>query len=134
SGRDVRRRNLARRLAESEGHFDTDIEEAKAVELINTDENEGTEPAGQHVRQLFPMADLFVDPSDPATTSTSVERFVELLFGNSFHTPSIDELGMRLAHTMALRSAALSRQVGAVITRSDGSLIAGGANDVPRAG
>jgi cytidine deaminase len=63
-----------------------------------------------------------------------MSRFVELLFGNPFHTPSKDEQAMFFAFSAALRSASLARQVGAVITREDGSIIAVGTNEVPKAG
>ena len=61
-------------------------------------------------------------------------RFVEIIFGRSFHTPSIDEQGIFLAHGAAYRSASLARQVGAAICRKDGSVISVGTNEVAKAG
>ena len=61
-------------------------------------------------------------------------RFVELLFNHPFHTPSRDEYGLYSARAAALRSADLSRQVGAVITNDDGDILAVGCNEVPKAG
>jgi hypothetical protein len=52
-----------------------------------------------------------------------VQRAIELLFGNVFITPSIDEQGMYLARAAALRSASLARQVGAAICRPDGTAL-----------
>jgi len=64
----------------------------------------------------------------------SVERLVETVFGYPFHTPTRDEYGMFLAWAAALRSADLSRQVGAAIATDDGDIVAVGTNEVPRAG
>ena len=58
---------------------------------------------------------------------------VELLFGCPTHTPTFDEFAMFLAFSAALRSADLSRQVGAVVA-CDSQIIGTGANDSPRAG
>ena len=63
-----------------------------------------------------------------------IRRFVELIFGNLFHTPTRDEHGMYHARSAALRSADLGRQVGAAITAASGELLALGCNDVPKAG
>ena len=60
-----------------------------------------------------------------------IGRFVDLVFGKPFETPTADELGMYFARAAALRSADLSRQVGAVIMRNPGEIIAIGYNDVP---
>ena len=58
---------------------------------------------------------------------------VDLWFGNPFITPTFDEHAMFLAFSAALRSADLSRQVGAVITK-DSQILSAGANDCPKAG
>lgn len=80
------------------------------------------------------MADVFVDASEPEALHRQVKRFVQILFSYPYATPTIDEYGMFHARAAALRSADLSRQVGAVITSSGGELIAAGCNEVPRAG
>ena len=49
-------------------------------------------------------------------------------------TPTMDEYGMFHAKAAALRSADLSRQVGAVIMTDHGEIIAAGCNEVPKAG
>lgn len=56
---------------------------------------------------------------------------MDLIFGCPFTTPTKDEYAMFQAFTAALRSADLSRQVGAVILSENGEVIAVGANDVP---
>jgi deoxycytidylate deaminase len=65
---------------------------------------------------------------------SSIGRFIELLFGHQFHTPTRDEYAMFLAHGAALRSADLGRQVGAAITSDNGDVLAVGCNDVPKFG
>ena len=63
----------------------------------------------------------------------SVSRLVELLFGNPFISPNFDEYAMFMAYASSLRSADLSRQIGAVIAREN-EILSMGANDCPRAG
>ncbi|MBF4222540.1 cytidine deaminase, partial [Vibrio anguillarum] len=48
-------------------------------------------------------------------------------------TPTFDEFAMFMAFSSSLRSADLSRQVGAVMTKNK-NIIATGANDIPQAG
>ncbi len=66
--------------------------------------------------------------------ATNIDRFIRLIFGAPFITPSRDEYGLCLAHAVALRSADLSRQVGAVILSAEGDVIAEGCNEVPLQG
>lgn len=58
-------------------------------------------------------------------------RYLKLLFAEEIITPTMDECGMHLAYTASLRSADLSRQVGAAILSNGREVIALGANDVP---
>jgi cytidine deaminase len=78
------------------------------------DQEEFGEVFGQNLRNTYYLADIFVDASDTQLLRDSVERGLELLFGNTFHTPRKDEHAMFLAMGAALRSAELGRQVGAV--------------------
>ncbi len=89
---------------------------------------------GQDVRDVFPLADFFLRSSDRADMQAELKRFVELLFNHPFHTPTRDEYGLYIARAVALRSADLSRQVGAAITNEDGDVLAVGCNEVPRSG
>ena len=85
-------------------------------------------------QDCFPKADLFVDLRDPIRVNNDLLRFIEIYFGYPFHTPSRDEFAMFHAQAAALRSAALARQVGAVITTDEADIIAVGTNEVPKAG
>jgi deoxycytidylate deaminase len=93
---------------------------------------------GQQVRETFHLADVFISlsaESNSAKTSAknSIRRFMELLFGNPFQTPTPDEYLMFHAHAAALRSGSLARQVGAVVGTERAEVISAGCNDVPRA-
>ena len=105
----------------------------RAGDLIDRDYHEegGT---GHSVREAFPGGDVFVDASDPASARVQIDRFMDLIFGNTFHTPTAEESGMSHARTVSLNSSSLSRQVGAVIQTADGDLVSTGVNEVPKAG
>ena len=157
SPRATRLNNVAKRIAEDTSGFSQE-QLPEAEDLIRRDEFEDLEdvanqtvrkparPAeqlrrreqvkrfGQNVRRAFPLADFFVDTSDRGRLEAEVDRFVELVFGNTQRTPTRHEHGMFHARASALRSSALSRQVGAAITTTDGDLVALGTNDVPKPG
>lgn len=85
---------------------------------------------GQRTRDTFQLADVFLRHDD----ERAIERFLDLVFGCPFFTPTQDEHAMFLAYAASLRSSDLSRQVGAVIASAAGDIISVGTNDVPRAG
>lgn len=61
-----------------------------------------------------------------------IRRLVEIWFGHPNRTPTFDEYAIYMAHSAALRSADLSRQVGAVLTRGK-QILSTGANECPEA-
>jgi deoxycytidylate deaminase len=63
-----------------------------------------------------------------------IERYLKLTLGDPIITPTIHEYAMYVAQSAALRSACLSRQVGAAIISPAGDIIATGCNDVPKPG
>jgi deoxycytidylate deaminase len=132
--REKRLSDLATRIARSRHAFQSDQYRADAEILVQRDLAERDEPFGQNVRDTFPLGDVFVDASDPGGLRGATNRFVELVFSNTFHTPNRDEYGMFHARAAALRSASLARQVGSVVATSQGDIVAVGANEVPRAG
>lgn len=121
--RDERLKNLQKR----------DMSPLQASELMKRDENEESE-LGQQTSRTFYQADVFLslNGSAMARFDSEVERFIDLLFGDPFRTPTAPEHAMFLAFAASLRSADLSRQVGAVVVSASGEVIATGANDVPR--
>lgn len=76
------------------------------------------------------MADVFVQRRGEAYKK-QLERFLDLIFGHPFKTPTREEHAMFLAYVSAARSAQLGRQVGAAIATSDGDVVAVGMNEVP---
>jgi len=112
----------------------------EADDLIRRDANETSEayevphPNGQLVNKTFHLADFFVHSAgNRDRLRCDIRRMVELWFGHPFHTPTFDEYAMYMAFSAALRSADLSRQVGAVVT-SQNQVLSTGANDCPKAG
>ena len=131
--RERRKTELEKRIGDSKIKTSEDVE-AIAEALIRRDHREKDEEYGQKVRDTFPEADFFVDATMNKGIDKPIDRFVQLLFGNEFESPSKDELGMFMAFGARLRSADLARQVGACIMSTRGDVIALGTNDVPRAG
>lgn len=124
--------NLCKRIASSKNSPDPEIHRVVAEGLIETDQKERSNPFGQRLEDVFPLADVFLK----AGTSLPIDtrRFIQLLFRAPFITPTVDEILMFHARATAQRSADLSRQVGAVIANSSGEILATGCNEVPRAG
>lgn len=89
---------------------------------------------GQSVEQTFPLADAYVNLKNKDQASGALSRFLDLLLGSPFISPSRDEVAMFHAGAAAVRSSDMSRQVGAAIATDDGDIIAVGCNEVPRAG
>ena len=106
---------------------------ALADELIRIDENEGGNDYGQRLRDTFHLGDVFIDGVNRSAMDGKIHRFVQAFFGRSDIAPSKDEFGMYAAAAARLRSADLSRQVGAAIFSDDGEIITQGCNEVPKA-
>lgn len=109
------------------------MSQAQAEELLIRDTDESIHQ-GQHTRDAFQHSDFFMNVNANSDSMVgAITRLVYLLFGNPFLTPTFDEYGMFMAYVSSLRSADLSRQVGAVIAKQD-EILAMGANDCPRFG
>ncbi|WP_248918739.1 anti-phage dCTP deaminase [Pseudomonas entomophila] len=105
----------------------------QAAELISRDEDE-KDDYGQHTRDTYHLSDFFINyDGNHDSLKMQVWRVLDLLFGKPYVTPTFDEYAMFMAFSASLRSADLSRQVGAVVTK-DECIIATGANDVPKSG
>ena len=61
-------------------------------------------------------------------------RLSRLMFGIQVVSPTDNEVGMNAAYQASLRSACLSRQVGAAIVAATGEILSTGHNDVPKFG
>lgn len=109
------------------------ISEDKAKLLIQRDQEEN-EPFGQHTRDTYHLSDFFVNlQGNLDKFQNDIWRVIDLIFGKPFVTPTFDEFAMFMAFSSSLRSADLSRQVGAVIAKNK-NIISTGANDVPKSG
>jgi deoxycytidylate deaminase len=133
----TRENRLAELIAESNNTTQIDAYRATAQKLIRRDEYE-PESFGQRLRDTFHLADVFLSlPSEQPRAKTaakeSLTRFIRLILGDPFETPTADEFLMFQAYAAATRSGSLARQVGAVIGTERAEVLAVGCNDTPRA-
>lgn len=112
------------------------MDEEHIKELIKRDDFEETEQTyGQNTRAVYQQSDIFIDIDKSLfTIASELKRFVSLIFGTPKESTTQEEHAMFMAHAAALRSADLSRQVGAVIVSKEGDILSTGANDVPKFG
>lgn len=110
-----------------------DVSKDEAVRLIRRDLDDEDKDFGQRTRDTFHRADVFVELQGDRFKK-ELRRFLQLIFGYPYSTPTHDEFGMYHAYSSSLRSAQLGRQVGAAILNPNGDLIAVGCNEVPAAG
>ncbi|MDN5689136.1 MAG: deaminase, partial [Acinetobacter sp.] len=107
------------------------VSEESAKLLIGRDEGEDNS-YGQHTSEAFHLADYFLKfDKSHAELRESIYRFLKIVFSHPYVTPTFNEFATYMSFTASLRSADLSRQVGAVIA-SDQTILAIGSNDVPK--
>ncbi|WP_052749720.1 anti-phage dCTP deaminase, partial [Haemophilus haemolyticus] len=122
-------KNSRKKYLEEDKHCSPD----KAEELIKVDENEDKK-YGQKTRDTYHLSDFFLNLSDnERQVKNTLQRFLDLIFSDPYKTPTFDEYAMFMAFNSSVRSADLSRQVGAVISNNQ-QIISNGANDVPKFG
>lgn len=108
--------------------------------FMDRDSDDSSRKHGQHVTEAFYEADFFVDNTrdDPNGNKnlldTDLSRFVSIIAHDRVERPTIEETAMHHAHSARVRSACLSRQVGAALVDADGTVVATGTNEVPAAG
>jgi deoxycytidylate deaminase len=130
---EARRQHLKLRIMRSNTDASDELAARKADELIARDLDGGTDPEyGQNVRKAFPLADFFVDIHEDLRKD--IGRLVRLFFAHPEESPTPHEYAMFSAQAVALRSADMSRQVGAVVVDGDGEVLAAGCNEVPKPG
>jgi len=132
SPREMRLEHLAKEIQDSRESTDRKTWAHQPEALIDRDENE-QRSRGQDVSGTFHRADFFIRGWSRDVIEEDLVRTFEILFGSPFRTPTQDEYCQFMAAGAALRSAEFGRQVGAAIGTADGSLIALGTNEVPRA-
>jgi deoxycytidylate deaminase len=101
---------------------------------------------GQQVAKAFHLSDFFVDNTVDRTLADKVtgnedwhvtehlSRLITILTHSKLIRPEIGETAMHHANSAKMRSACLSRQVGAALVDSEGNIVATGTNEVPKAG
>jgi deoxycytidylate deaminase len=141
SPHDKRRKDLAALMARKAAQPDkSDLFLGSASELIARDEKQDDD-LGQNMRDTYPKADFFANLAIDLG-ELQISRFVDLVFGHPFRTPSPDEYAMYQASAVALRSSDNNRQVGCAVVhltekggrKEHADIIAVGMNEVPRAG
>ena len=106
------------------------------IQYMDRDERDKKLKHGQRVRDAFYLADFFLDNRivDDPRINTDLSRFANLVLGSELLRPTRAEAGMYAAHTAALRSSCLSRQVGAALEAENGNIVSLGTNEVPKFG
>jgi deoxycytidylate deaminase len=99
---------------------------------------------GQRVSDAFHLSDVFLDnsarrllddkPNPDWDVPDQLDRLVTLLTRSRVVRATPHEVAMYIAHGARMRSACLSRQVGASVVDHKGNIVATGTNEVPRAG
>ncbi len=112
-----------------------DIEETDAISIMEKDRKENIDH-GQQLDKTLKLSDLFIRNTHAHNDRIDAQftRFHELLHGKIGISPTNHEHAMYAAYSAGLRSACLSRQVGAAISDKEGNIIATGCNDVPKSG
>lgn len=103
--------------------------------LMKRDESEELE-YGQKLNETLQYADFFIrnNHKNMRNLEPAIDRYIRMILGDPAITPTKEEFAMYMAQSAALRSACLSRQVGAAIMNEEGDIIATGCNDVPKSG
>ncbi|WP_350298379.1 anti-phage dCTP deaminase [Pseudomonas putida] len=107
----------------------------EAQNLVERDRKDNV-THGQQLEKTIHRSDFFVKHSlkSSGNITKPCKRFVGLVHGENGITPTRDEAGMYAAYAASLKSACLSRQVGAAIANAAGDVISVGWNDVPAGG
>jgi cytidine deaminase len=132
--REQRRERLLAKIGQDNPGMARPECEAAADCIMERDQAEPGMPNGQNLQDTFHLADCFINASSGDRMRCELKRFLDLVFGHPFLTPTRAEHAMFHAEAAALRSAEPGRQVGAAVTDSNGSILALGANEVPQPG
>jgi len=126
-------------------HKYTDAGHATVKKFMARDAS-ADEAYGQQVRKAFHLSDFFVDNTVDRTLPDEVtgnedwrvtehmSRLITILTHTKLVRPEIGETAMHHAESAKMRSACLSRQVGAALVDSEGNIVATGTNEAPKAG
>lgn len=114
---------------------DEGLDDAQIEVTVTRDRKESAKH-GQQLEKAFKLADYFMHHplGDIELVPDQLSRFIDLIHGSNRITPTKHEHAMYVAHSSALKSSCMSRQVGASVTDRSDRIIAVGTNDVPQYG
>lgn len=118
---------------------------AAAAERFMKRDSKAPQKHGQRVSDAFHLSDYFVDntakriledgsANEEWKVAEDLERLVQVVTHAEIARPTTAESAMHAAAGAAMRSACLSRQVGAALVDAEGNVIATGTNEAPKAG
>jgi deoxycytidylate deaminase len=113
---------------------DEGLNQSDAAHVMERDRKENIKH-GQQLEKTLHLSDYFIRNShaNRSVLKNRVNRLLKLIHGENGVTPTLDEYGMYVAYAAGLKSACLSRQVGAAIADTNGNIVSSGCNDVPKA-
>ena len=133
-----------------EGRINKKFDDAGQVNAQRFMERDAKAPEkfGQRVSDAFHLADAFLDnsadrevgerdrsqPNEDWDIPEQLSRLVKIITHSTIERPTTAEIAMYEAYGAQMRSACLSRQVGAALVDQHGNLVSTGTNEVPRAG
>ena len=131
-----------RRMARLMDKFSEDA--GRVQEFMERDAND-KEKHGQHVGDAFHLSDFFLDNSENRADekgdankhwdiNDQLSRLVKLVKRSALLRPTVEETAMYHAHAAKMKSACLSRQVGAAVIDFRSNLISTGTNEAPKGG
>jgi len=138
---DTRQRRIVRKYKNAGDEY--------ALEFMERDAKDTTKKYGQRVSDTFHLADFFIDNSEERNLSEAgrenesnpdwnvpdkLLRLVRIITHSEIERPTMAETAMHFAYGAQMRSACMSRQVGAALVDSAGNVVATGSNEVPKAG
>ncbi|WP_115712665.1 deaminase, partial [Legionella sainthelensi] len=129
SSRDMREKNLKRKELVTKKRKLDEHDELEINKLLDT--GGFSNKSSTNTRETYHKAHYFINYDN---YEFDLNRFTNLIMNEPFSTPTIDEIGMAHAYVESLKSADLSRQVGAIILNEDGNILASGCNEVPKFG
>lgn len=121
-----------------------DAGKSNALAFMKRD-TKASEQYGQRVADTFHLSDFFIDNSVNRFTSRTesnknwnipeqLSRLIKIVTHKEIVRPYMSETAMYTAYGAQMRSACLSRQVGASLIDNEGNMLAIGSNEVPKAG
>jgi len=122
----------------------SDAGEDRAKSFMLRD-SKAKEKYGQRVSDTFHLSDYFLDNSisktiddgisnDEWNIADNLSRLIKIITHAEIVRPYLSETAMYQAFGAKMKSACLSRQVGAALLDKDGNVVAAGTNEVPLAG